>query len=108
MENVCSIKKMENRNMTPIKDPAESIVLEFDFSSELGSVDSATVAVTVHGDGVDPSALSMIDGAVQISGASVYQRISNGVAGVNYKLKCLAVSGSDIIARSDVMPVRTA
>lgn len=93
--------------MTPIKDPAESIVLEFDFSSELAAVSSATVAVSVY-EGADATPAAMLDGAVQISGASVFQRIEGGVAGVSYTMRCVATSGSDVLVRSDMMPVRTA
>lgn len=93
--------------MTPIKDPAESIVVEFDFSSEIAAVSSASVAVAIYGSGTDPDAATVLDGAAQISGTSVYQRVQNGVHGVDYALRCLATSGSDILLRSDVMPVRT-
>jgi hypothetical protein len=30
------------------------------------------------------------------------------VAGVDYKLRCAATHGSDVLVRADVMPVRTA
>ena len=100
---------MENCIMTPIKDPAESIVLDFDFSTELAGIDSAVVAVAVHGAGTDPAVATMIDGAVQISGTHVLQRVKKdtGVNGVDYKWRCTATSGANVIVRSDVMPVRT-
>lgn len=94
--------------MTPIKDPAESVVLEFDFSSEMSAIGSAVVSVAVHGSGTDAAVATIPDGAPQISGTSVLQRISNGVAGVDYKLRCQATSGSDVLVRADVMPVRAA
>jgi len=92
--------------MTPIKDPAESVVMEFDFSSEMAAISSASVAVSIYGSGTDPAVATVLDGALQISGTSVFQRVHNGVHGVDYALRCLATSGSDILLRADVMPVR--
>ena len=94
--------------MTPIKDPAESVVVEFDFTDELSTIDSATVTVAVFGTGTDPDMAAMVDGAVQISGSSVLQRIKGGVSGLAYTLRCVAVGGSDIRVRADTMPVRVA
>lgn len=91
-----------------VKDPAESVVVTFDFSSELASVGGAVVSVLVLGDGVDPDVGAMADGALQISGATVLQRISSGIHGLDYKLRCVATTGSDVIVRADTLPVRTA
>lgn len=93
--------------MIPIKDPAESVVIEFDFSKELSSIDSAEVEVYIHGDGIDRTVPSnLIDGTHVITGTSVYQRVSGGISGVDYRMKCIAVSGNDVIVVSDVMRVR--
>lgn len=94
--------------MTPIKDPSESIVIEFDFVEELAAIDSAVTAIAIHGSGVDPDVASMLDGALQISGTSVLQRVRAGVPGVDYTLRCVATRGADVIVRADNMPVRSA
>lgn len=94
--------------MTPIKDPAESVVVEFDFSSELTAIDSALVAISVTSGGVDQNAQSIIVGTHQISGTSVRQRIGSGLDGINYNIRCAATHGDDVIVRASVIPVRTA
>lgn len=94
--------------MTPVKDPAESIVVTFDFSSEMSSIDSAITAVSVLADGVDPAVAAMLVGAPQVSGTNVLQRVAAGVHGNNYKMRCVAVHGDDVLVRADIMPVRTA
>lgn len=93
-------------DLTDDKDPWESVVVEFDFTGELVSIDSATVVVTPV-NGTDAGASAMLEGALQIIGSSVYQRVRNGVDKLNYKLRCEAVSGSDKRVRAGVLPVRT-
>lgn len=92
----------------PIKDPAESVVLEFDFSSELDGIDSATIALSVVGSTADPAVATMLQGAHQISGRKVLQRVRNGVPGARYKARATAVRGDDVIVRAGVISVRTA
>lgn len=88
-----------------IKDPTESVVLEFDFSSELTGIDSATVEAEAA---EDPLAAQFLTGTAQIAAASVLQRISGGVDGVRYTVRCTAVSGADVIVRTGVVAVRRA
>ena len=94
-------------NFKDPKDPAESVVLEFDFSGELDSIAGATVAVSVAS-GVDPLAAGVLDGAHQISGRKVLQRFSNGVPGARYKFRAVATDGEDTIVRVGIAAVRTA
>ncbi len=94
--------------MMQSKDPSESVVLEFDFSGELASISGATVTAAIAGNGADPDIAYVVDGAAQISGTSVLQRMSAGVAGLNYRMRCEATDGSNIIVRSDIVPVRAA
>lgn len=89
----------------PAKDPAESLIVEFDFSSELSGIDSALVAVSVIG-GTDPDAAQVLSGALQIAGAKVFQRVSAGIDRVNYKLTCTATRGSDVRKLAASLPVR--
>lgn len=88
-----------------IKDYQESVMVEFDFSSELDLVDTASVSVSIYGLGADAGVSSFIYGAPQISGASVYQRIQGGLPGMRYLIACLGTHGSDIIKRKDVIQV---
>lgn len=87
------------------KHPEESVVVKFDFSSEMSSVTSAVVSVQIYGVGADPAMASFITGAPVITGATVFQRISGGVLGVKYRIQCIATSGSDIIKRRDIIHV---
>lgn len=91
--------------MKKIKAPVESVTLKFDFSSELGAIDSATVTVSVHGVGTDPAVAAFLQGSHQISGTSVFQRISGGRSGLKYLVRCVALSGSDAILRKDIIYV---
>lgn len=93
--------------MSKIKDPGESVVIDFDFSSELSGVDSATVAVSVY-TGTDPAPAAVLEGPLQILGKSVLQRVGGGVSGVSYKLRAVATKGSDKIVRTDILEVKTA
>lgn len=94
--------------MIPIKHPLESVIVEFDFSSELPALTGASVFVSIlHGQS-DPSVGTMIEGAAQISGAKVFQRIAAGVIGLDYHLQCLGQNGLDKIIREDIMRVRSA
>lgn len=58
--------------MNPFEDP----VLEFDFTGDLVAVDSAVVSVS-------PGGVDLLDGAYQIVGAVVYQRVKSAVAVAN-------------------------
>jgi hypothetical protein len=89
------------------KDPAESLVITFDFSDELAAVDSASVSLSVIS-GTDPASATMLEGPAQVSGATVMQRVRLGVDQVNYKIKCTATAtGDDIRALAAVLPVQT-
>ncbi|MGE4337469.1 MAG: hypothetical protein AB7E55_16020 [Pigmentiphaga sp.] len=89
-----------------VKHAAESVILEFDFSSELTSIDSATMTIAAEGSKPDAAAASVLDGAHQISGKFVYQRISGGVPGVLYHFTCLGTQGLDKIVREGHVLVR--
>lgn len=91
----------------PETDPYENPVVEFDFVDELDAVDSAVVSITTA-TGRDVNAASVLSGALQITGASVFQRVVGGVAGADYKLRCEAVRGSDKRVRTGLLPIRAA
>lgn len=92
--------------MKKIKAPIESVVIRFDFSSELTAVDSATVTVASHGAGTDPDLSSFLIGPPQISGTDVLQRIGGGIHGMKYRVRCVGQkSGGDTILREDLVYV---
>lgn len=76
------------------KDPAEAYAVEFKFDRVLSSVTGATVAVSLLSV-TDATPETLLDGAAQTSGASVYQRIKSGVGGCTYKLRCEATDGTE-------------
>lgn len=82
-------------------DPWENPVVQFDFDGELSSVDSAMVTIT-------PGGAELLDGAIQIVGTSVFQRIKSGAATdkTNYNIRCEAVGGIDRRVLVGVLPVR--
>lgn len=91
----------------PETDPYENPVIEFDFAAELDGVDSATVSVSVAS-GRDPSPIDLVDGAPQISTTKVLQAIASNMAvdGVDYRIRCEAVRGTDKRVLVGILPVR--
>lgn len=93
--------------MMPVKDPDESVIVEFDFEGELDSVASAVVEATVHSGGSDPDPSGILYGSPQIVGDKVFQRIIGGISGVTYGLRCEGTSSLDVIVRAELLPVKT-
>lgn len=93
--------------LLPVKDPAESVVVEFVFA-ELDSAPSlAAVSIAPIG-AADPAAAAMLDGTGQIVGTSVFQRVKSGLSGVSYKMRCAATRGDDVRVIAAVLPVKVA
>lgn len=90
------------------KTPAESVVIEFDFSAELDTVSSATMAIRALGTDTDPLASAVLVGPHQVVGARVLQRVGGGVNRVNYEIICVATHGSDIRELAGTLRVRPA
>lgn len=97
----------------PAKDPAEILVATFDFSEDFAvgeTIAAATVTCTVLS-GVDEAPVAVVDSALPaIDGGSVRQRLTGGVAGVSYRLRCtveLTPSGR-VLVLAATLPVRTA
>lgn len=92
------------------KDPEEIITVTFPFSEELGaatidSVDSVSISIV---NGTDPDVGAMLNGAAQISAGDILQSVRNGVAAVDYKLRCRAVlSDGRRLVRAIDLPVRS-
>ena len=71
------------------KDAGERYAIEFQYSATMSAITSATVTVQILA-GTDATPNDLLDGAPQISGTSVYQRVKAGVSGCTYKLRCTA------------------
>jgi hypothetical protein len=89
--------------MLPEADPWENPVVEFDFTGELASVDSATVSI-------EPGGAGLLDGALQITGAVVYQRVKSDMLAdkTNYYIRCQGTGGVDRRVRAAYIPARKA
>ena len=88
------------------KDPAERFAVSFDFSAELTTITGATVTVqTLRGTDVAPE--NVLDGAAQIDGAKVLQRIKAGQHKCTYKLRCEATDGVETWVITQALPVVT-
>lgn len=83
----------------------------FNFASNLAAgetISSASTTATVYS-GTDASPSSIISGAASISGATVTQVITGGVAGVIYLLTCTATSSaSQAMVREAFLVVKDA
>jgi hypothetical protein len=94
----------------PGKYAAEKITVTFDFADELPAGDSlasAFVTCTLLAD-FDAAPSARLDGAAQISGGVVLQRIQGGTPGARYVLQCnatLSVSGA-VLVRAGILPIR--
>lgn len=86
------------------KEPGESVVLEFDFGSDLAAIDTVTLAVSAV-NGTDLAAQAVKDGIHQILGSKVLQRMSGGIDRSEYKFKCTATRGQDKRVLTSVVPV---
>lgn len=87
------------------KHPNARFAVAFRFGRLLDGVDSATLAIEAMA-GADAAPAAVLDGAPQISGADVFQRVRDGVSGVNYLITCTATRGDDRMVLQAVLPVR--
>lgn len=90
----------------PAKHPSEAFTLTFDFTRLTTGIDSASVSISVDSAGMDASPEAMLDGAAQIIGTTVLQRVRGGVDLANYFFAATAVSGLDIWSAEALLPVR--
>lgn len=73
------------------KSTDEVIPVTFPYAKEIGAaiITARVVTVTVL-EGTDATPAAILSGVAQISGSEIRQLVQNGVAGVKYKLHCLA------------------
>jgi hypothetical protein len=91
------------------KDPAESLVLTFDFGALASSVTAPVVTAERYSGAADSAPEAMISGAAQVDGAKVLQRVVGGVAGCTYvmRARCNTADGS-VLVEAGLLPVEAA
>ena len=95
----------------PVKDPAESRVVTFDFSKEATSVSSPACTCTVYWPAAgDPSPAAVLSGQPQVNGsnpAQVFQLVTGGLDVNDYALRCVALdqNGYPVVVAA-ILPVR--
>ena len=96
-----------------IKDPGESIELEFDFENGLAAdetlVSTPVIEVRVAL-GVDPTPLAILNGSGQFNATAkrAIVPITGGLAGVDYDIKvsCSTSNPKKILVWNGILPVR--
>ena len=93
------------------KDPAEIVLLAFDFADAAGpavTLSGSTVSVSVHR-GADANPSAILSGSPTINGLQVLQRVVGGLGGVTYSVKAQvdASDGSRYVL-AGLLPVRSA
>lgn len=93
----------------PPKDPAETKMLRFVFGADLAdgeTIASVTVSAATEA-GVDASPANVLMGSPTVSGGDVLQRVHGGLAGCDYRLRCLATTSAGLVhLASGCLPVR--
>jgi hypothetical protein len=85
------------------KDPAEIVVLTFDFTADLGVGETLTgnptVSINQYSGTADPGTSGMTSGAAQLSGALVLQKVGGGVSGNDYfwEATCATSTGRTLV-----------
>ena len=80
------------------KDPEEAFAIEFDFTSVLDTITSATCTVEGYS--------SLLNGPAQAAGSVVRQRVHNGYDGADYQVRCVASDGIETYVLTATLPVR--
>lgn len=95
------------------KDPAEKVVLTFDFSDELAAGETLSGPITVSVSvafGTDPMPGDIINGSAAYDGdqLTVMQPVHGGVNGCDYYIKAVAgtTNPNKTLARAGILPVR--
>ena len=94
------------------KDPAEKVVLTFDFSADLDVGETLSGAITVSVSvvrGADPSPAAILNGAAAFDATSkmVLQGVQAGLNDCEYRIKAVAptTNPKKVLALSGVLPV---
>ena len=91
------------------KDADESITLGFDFASLTSAVSAPVVTVTRHAGKPDAAPEALLSGVPAVAGPRVLQRVTGGVTGTDYLLRCqVDTPDGDRYVLAGVLPVRSA
>ena len=91
----------------PPKLSGDTVTVQFDFTSSLGSetISTQTVTASVYS-GTDATPSAIISGTATASGAVVSQKITAGTVGVIYELLCtITTSGGQTLTKSAFLAV---
>ena len=88
---------MSNVNVLQPKDPGEIKIVRFQFGGDVGESSISTVDVQAFVvEGEDPSPSSFLSGVPAISGTDVLQRVTGGLDGCDYNLRCFATDSAGL------------
>lgn len=89
------------------KDPAEILVLAFNFEKITSAPLTPVVTIARHAGEADPTPSAVLSGSPQISGAKVLQRVIGGIDGTDYVLTAqIDIADTSRFRLSGVLPVR--
>jgi hypothetical protein len=91
-----------------VKDPAEKVVISFDFSAITSPISGAVLVIKEKGTEIDLSG-TMFSGVSQTTGNIVKQMVQGGESGKQYDIRCqvdIAATGERFVAK-DTLPVKT-
>jgi hypothetical protein len=90
----------------PVKAPAETIIVTFDFSNFTDTPTSPNVIINIESGQTDPNKDAMIGQAPVIQGALVLQQVTGGLSATSYNLQCTVIgSDSSVYYLTAVLPV---
>jgi len=101
------------RTAFPAKDPAEVLVITFDFASEVDPGENIAAAPPVSVwrlRASDPTPGAVLSGSPSVAGGAVLHAVHGGVDGAAYLLRCEATLSPTgrVLVLAATLPVRTA
>lgn len=91
-----------------VKDPAEKIVISFDFSSVSTPISAPVLTIKEKGTELDLAGF-MFSGSPQVTSNVVKQLVQGGESGKQYEIRCqidVAATGERFVAK-DFLPVKS-
>jgi hypothetical protein len=91
------------------KDPSEIVHLGFDFSALTSAPLSPAVTAAHHAGTADATPSAILSGSPTVSGTKIVQRVTGGVVGADYLLRCqVDTAAGERFVLAGVLPVRAA
>ena len=91
------------------KDPGETIALSFDFTDRLAgaAISGTPAAVSQTWSGVDSNPGAILSGGCAVAGPVVTQKVTGGIAGVDYRVKVTAQTNDGrVLVLAGILAVR--